>query len=130
MPAANALGAVVTARDNCWPLVVLAGSAPTAATGYFMALDAVELFRPVTKWATRVNETRAIPESIARAFEVAMHGRPGPVLVQLPENVLTGICAEPRRRIRAAAHPPGPRARSHGGGTGGGHAAGSRAARC
>lgn len=91
VPAANAVGAVVTARDNCWPLVVLAGSAPTAVTGYFMALDSIELFRPIAKWATCVTETRAIPESVARAFEVAMRDRPGPVLVQLPENVLTGL---------------------------------------
>ena len=63
VPAANALGAVVVARDNCWPLVVLAGAAPLAASGqgYFMALDAVELYRPVTKWAMRVAAAHEIP---------------------------------------------------------------------
>ena len=102
--AANALGAVVAARDNCWPLVVLAGSAPTGTAGYFMALDTVELFRPVAKWATEVTETRAIPESIVRAFEVAMHERPGPVLVQLPENVLTGLARSGDDASLPAAH--------------------------
>jgi len=93
VPAANALGAIVVAHDNCWPLVVLAGTAPLAATGagYFMALDAVELYGPVTKWATRVSASHEIALSIAQAFEAAMNGRPGPVLVELPENILTGL---------------------------------------
>ena len=108
VPAANALGAVVTARDNCWPLVVLAGSAPPGVAGYFMALDAVELYRPVTKWTTRVAETRAIPESIAQAFDVAMHGRPGPVLVQLPENALTGLTRRRDSTLLSSAGRPGP----------------------
>ncbi len=90
-PAAHALGAVVVAYDNCWPLVVLAGAAPLAAAdaGYFMALDACALYRPVTKWATRVTETGEIASYIAKAIEMAMSGRPGPVLVELPEDVLT-----------------------------------------
>ncbi len=93
VPTANALGAVAVAHDNCWPLVVLAGAVPQTAggAGYFMALDAAELYRPVTKWATRVPETRAIPAFIAKAFEIAMTGRPGPVLVELPEDILTGL---------------------------------------
>ncbi len=92
-PAAIALGAIVAARDNCWPLVVLAGTAPQEAAdlGYFMALDAAEIYRPVTAWLTRVSRTDDIPDSIAQAFAEAMNGRPGPVLVQLPENVLTGF---------------------------------------
>lgn len=92
-PAANALSAVVVAHDNCWPLVVLAGAAPQTASGagYFMALDAARHYQPVTKWATRVPETHAVPACIAEAFEVAMNGRPGPVLVELPEDVLTGL---------------------------------------
>ena len=89
---ANALGAVVVARDNCWPLVVLAGAAPLTASdaGYFMDLDGTQLYRSITKWATRVPETRSIPDCIAEAFAVATNGRPGPVLVELPEDVLTG----------------------------------------
>jgi len=70
VPAASALSAVAVARDNCWPLVILAGAVPRAAgeSGYFMALDSTELYRPVTKWAARVPETHAIPALIAKAF--------------------------------------------------------------
>ena len=92
VPTANALSAVVVAHDNCWPLVVLAAAVPQTASGagYFMALNGAGLYRPVSKWATHVPETRAIPSSIAQAFAVAVSGRPGPVLVELPEDVLTG----------------------------------------
>jgi 2-hydroxyacyl-CoA lyase 1 len=104
VPATNALGAVVTARDNAWPLIVLAGTAPLEAegAGYFMALDAVELYRSVTKRAIKVVKACDIAESIAQAFETSMHGRPGPVLVQLPEDVLTGLA----RNGSAAASSP------------------------
>jgi 2-hydroxyacyl-CoA lyase 1 len=56
-----------------------------------MALDSVELFRPVTKHARRVEDTGQIASAITEAFAVARHGRPGPVLVELPEDVLTGL---------------------------------------
>ena len=93
VPAANALSAAAVARDNCWPLVILAGAIPQAAgeAGYFMALDATELYRPVAKWTARVPDTHAIPAILAKAFDIAMDRRPGPVLVELPEDVLTGL---------------------------------------
>ena len=93
VPATNALGAVVTARDNGWPLIILAGTAPLDAegAGYFMTLDAVELYRSVTKRAIKVINACDIAESIAQAFETSTNGRPGPVLVQLPEDVLAGL---------------------------------------
>jgi len=95
-PTANALSAVVVARDNGWPLVVLAGAAPLVASdaGYFMALDANEVFRPIAKWVARVPETRDIPAFMARAFETATAGRPGPVILELPEDVLIGAATD------------------------------------
>ena len=48
------------------------------------------------------------PESIAQAFEAAMHGRPGPVLVQLPEDVLTGFAPDGGTRTLSLALPPVP----------------------
>ncbi len=91
IPAANAVSAAAVANDNCWPLVVLAGAAPMSAAGagYFMALDALELYRPVTKWTTRVQDASEIPAAIAGAFDAAHSGRPGAVLVELPEDTLT-----------------------------------------
>jgi 2-hydroxyacyl-CoA lyase 1 len=111
VPAANALSAAAAARDNCWPLVILAGAVPQEAgeAGYFMALDATELYRPVAKWAARVPDTHAIPAFLSEAFQIAMDGRPGPVLVELPEDVLSdltlGCSAPPVARNRDAPEP-------------------------
>ena len=92
-PSANALGAIVQARDNCWPLLVLAGTArsTTASSGHFMALDTAELCRPIVKAVVSVAATEEIPAAIGLAFEAATSGRPGPALVQLPEHVLAGF---------------------------------------
>ncbi len=110
VPAANAVSAAAVANDNCWPLVILAGAAPLAAdgTGYFMALDALEVYRPVTKWVTRVRETREIPALVAKAFSVASSGRPGAVLVELPEDTLSGSAFGAGSLPVPSAAPPGP----------------------
>ena len=95
-PTANALSAVVVARDNGWPIIVLAGAAPLVASdaGYFMVLDTIEVFRPIAKWVARVPETRDIPACVAKAFETAITGRPGPVILELPEDVLIGAATD------------------------------------
>ena len=59
--------------------------------------------RPVTKWAERVDDTHRIPEYIDRAFAMATSGRPGPVYLDLPGDVLYGAADEakvpwPRKR--------------------------------
>ena len=108
IPAANALGAVVLARDNCWPLLVLATSTgnTTAMSGHFMALDAVELYRPIAKTVVRVTETAEIATTIVQAFDIAMDCRPGPVIVQLPDHVLTGLARPVAAALPSAATRP------------------------
>ena len=66
---------------------------------------------------------------LRRAFEAAMHGRPGPVLVQLPENVLTGFAPDGERATLSLRVNPR-RTRCRGNGTGGGHAGPAHDARC
>ena len=90
--ATNVATALLVAHDNCWPLVVLGGRHPQEAEGrgYFQELDAASLFRPVAKWSATVDSTALLPGMIRRAFETALSGRPGPVYLDLPENVLAG----------------------------------------
>jgi acetolactate synthase-1/2/3 large subunit len=57
-------------------------------TGAFQEIDQVAIMRPVTKWAERVYETRRIPELIDAAFRQSLSGRPGPVYLDLPADVL------------------------------------------
>jgi thiamine pyrophosphate-dependent acetolactate synthase large subunit-like protein len=89
----NAVTGVLVARDNCWPVVVLGGRRPLSMQGMgsFQELDAVPIFQPITKWSGLVDATERIPEYLSRAFQVAMSGRPGPVYLDMPEDMLTGL---------------------------------------
>lgn len=86
----NALTGILVARDNGWPLLVLGGrrSLKGEGSGFFQELDAVPLMRPITKWSACVEDASAIPERLREAVEVAWSGRPGPVYLDLPEDVL------------------------------------------
>ena len=55
----------------------------------FQEIDYRQMFGPVAKWAAQIDVTARIPEYIARAFHVATSGRPGPVVLALPEDMLT-----------------------------------------
>lgn len=46
------------------------------------------MFAPLTKWAARIDDAKRIPEYVARAYATAMSGRPGPVVLALPEDML------------------------------------------
>ena len=88
----NALTGVLVARDNGWPVIVIGGRRPLnrQGIGYFQELDAVPIFRSVTKWAAKVERTSDIMSAVIQAFEIACSGRPGPVYLDLPEDVLEG----------------------------------------
>jgi len=86
----NALTGVLVARDNGWPVIVIGGRRPILdeGIGYFQELDAVPIFHSVTKWAATVERVSEVVPAILRAYECAMSGRPGPVYLDLPEDVL------------------------------------------
>ena len=88
----NATTGILVAKDNCWPLVVLGGRRPLCMQkmGSFQELDAIPIFRSITKWSALVEITARIPEYLDRAFYTANSGQPGPVYLDLPEDVLTG----------------------------------------
>jgi len=88
----NAATGILVARDNCWPLVILGGRRPLSMRGMgsFQDLDAALLFRSITKWSATIEYTSELPGALQKAFDVAASGRPGPVFLDLPENVLTG----------------------------------------
>jgi thiamine pyrophosphate-dependent acetolactate synthase large subunit-like protein len=75
------------------PVIVLGGSAARylRGTGGFQELDQVSLMRPVTKLSHQVADPDGVPEAVARAFQMATSGAPGPVYVDLPSDVLYGM---------------------------------------
>jgi thiamine pyrophosphate-dependent acetolactate synthase large subunit-like protein len=87
----NGVTGAHVAYDNCIPAVILGGAGPLRAhlTGTFQETDQVPLFRTVTKLAVQVKTTARIPEYVALAFRKARTGRPGPVYLDLPSDVLS-----------------------------------------
>jgi acetolactate synthase-1/2/3 large subunit len=88
--ATNASIGVHTAMQNSSPMVVFVGQIETAMRGReaFQEIDYRAFFGPLAKWATEIDSADRVGEVVARAFHVALSGRPGPVVVALPEDML------------------------------------------
>jgi thiamine pyrophosphate-dependent acetolactate synthase large subunit-like protein len=86
----NLVTGVANAFVDCSPLVVLGGSSPVSQLGTdaFQELDQLGMMRPITKWAERIHDASRVPEIVSRAFRIAMSGKPGPVYLDLPGDVL------------------------------------------
>ena len=72
------------------PLVVMTGQVPTSAIGTdaFQECPAIELTKPCTKWNYQVQSADEIEKTINKAFDIAVQGRPGPVHIDLPKNLM------------------------------------------
>ena len=89
--ATNAAHGVHIAEHDSAPLVLFVGQVERAmrGRGAFQEMDYRAFFGSTAKWATEVEDPARLPEIVQRAFHTAMQGRPGPVVVALPEDVLT-----------------------------------------
>ena len=89
--AMNAAHGVHIAAHDSTPMILFIGQVERAALGRgaFQEMDYQAVFGSVAKWAVEVHDARRLPEIIARAFAVATGGRPGPVVISLPEDMLT-----------------------------------------
>ena len=84
----NSFGAVAQAYSDSSPILVVCGQLDQGRIDSQPAFDAVRSFRDVTKWAVRINRAQRIPELLRRAFTYLRNGRPGPVLVEVPDDVM------------------------------------------
>ncbi|MFI6698626.1 thiamine pyrophosphate-binding protein [Streptomyces sp. NPDC050509] len=111
--AANLSIAVQNAHDESIPLLVLIGQVPGSITERrsFEEMDVVSAFRPMCKWVVEIHRPDRIPELLQRAVRTAVTGRPGPVVVSLPLDVLQEpVTLSPGPRVRSypsAPHPDG-----------------------
>jgi acetolactate synthase-1/2/3 large subunit len=89
--ACHAAIGVHTAHQDSTPMILLIGQVGRDMMDReaFQEIDYRRMFGPVAKWAAQIDCTARIPEYIARAFHVATSGRPGPVVLALPEDMLT-----------------------------------------
>jgi len=90
--ATNASAGVHVAFQDSTPMVLFVGQIDNRHTDRetFQEVDYRAMFGPLAKWVAQVDQTDRLPEYIARAFQVATSGRPGPVVLALPENMLSG----------------------------------------
>ncbi len=88
--ATNMMTGLMSALMDSIPVVALTGQVPAPLIGKdaFQEADTVGMALPATKRAFLVKRAAEIPEVIEKAFEIAVSGRPGPVLVDLPKSVL------------------------------------------
>jgi len=107
---------VHTAAQDSAPMLLLVGQVGRGHRGReaFQELDVPAVFGPMAKWAAEAGDPARLPELLARAVHVAVSGRPGPVVLALPEDVLTAetLVADARPARPVAPHPaPGDLAR-------------------
>ncbi|MBU3641971.1 thiamine pyrophosphate-binding protein [Polynucleobacter sp. Fuers-14] len=90
--ATHAANGVHTAMQDSTPMILFIGQVGTGIKERegFQEIDYRQMFGRVAKWATEIESIDRIPEIIHRAFNVAMSGRKGPVVIALPEDVLFG----------------------------------------
>jgi acetolactate synthase-1/2/3 large subunit len=102
---------VHTAAQDSAPMLLLVGQVSRAARGReaFQELDVPAVFGPMAKWAAEAGDPARLPELLSRAVRVATSGRPGPVVLSLPEDVLAGSArvgdARPVRPVAPGAVP-------------------------
>jgi acetolactate synthase I/II/III large subunit len=110
--ATNASHGVHIAMQDSTPMILFIGQVDTGMREReaFQEVDYKAMFGTLAKWVVEIDRPERIPELVARAFRIAMQGRPGPVVISLPENMLTERAAvgdaphvEPARNYPAPA---------------------------
>ena len=88
--AINLTTGLANALVDCAPVVAFGGSSPIGeyGNGAFQEIDQIAIMEPITKWARRVHHTHRIPEMVDLAFRQAIAGKPGPVYLDLPSDVI------------------------------------------
>ena len=93
--ATNAAAGVHIAHQDSTPMILFVGQVARGAKGReaFQELDYRAVFGTMAKWVVDIDDPARLPELISRAFHVATSGRPGPVVIALPEDMLTQTAA-------------------------------------
>ncbi|NDP42064.1 MAG: thiamine pyrophosphate-binding protein, partial [Aromatoleum sp.] len=99
--ASNAAIGIHTAAQDSTPMIVFVGQVggDFVDREAFQEVDYRRMYGGVAKWAAQIDRADRIPEYVAHAYRIAMSGRPGPVVLALPEDMLTSraACADTAR---------------------------------
>ena len=96
---------VHTAFQDSTPMILLIGQCAREHMDReaFQEIDYRRMFGQMAKWVAQIDDPRRIPEYLSHAFHIATSGRPGPVVLALPEDVLSDACEAVRRRAALSA---------------------------
>jgi acetolactate synthase-1/2/3 large subunit len=88
--ATHASNGVHTAREDSTPMILFVGQVEREFSGReaFQEVDLRRMFGGIAKWASEIDSLERIPEIVAKAFSIALSGRPGPVVIGLPQDIL------------------------------------------
>lgn len=91
--ATNLVTGIATAYMDSSPVIAITGQVPMSLIGRdaFQEIDIIGITTPITKYNYQVRKVRDIPRIVKEAFYIATTGRPGPVLIDLPKDVQTGV---------------------------------------
>ncbi len=108
--ATNAAHGVHVAQQDSTPMVLLVGQIARGQRGRdaFQEVDYVQTFSHMAKWVAEIDEAARVPEFLARAWHTAMSGRPGPVVLVLPEDMLRDEVVAPATAQRVEIADPAP----------------------
>ncbi|WP_454690233.1 thiamine pyrophosphate-binding protein [Achromobacter aloeverae] len=109
--ATNASHGVHIAMQDSTPMILFIGQVDRSMREReaFQEVDYRAFFGGIAKWVVEIDSAARVPELVARAFRVAMQGRPGPVVIALPEDMLVETCRVPDApRVEAAEAWPAP----------------------
>jgi len=93
--ASNAMAGIHISKQDSTPVIMFVGQIERGMREReaFQEMDYRAVFGQAAKWATEIDDAARIPEIVSRAFHVAMSGRPGPVVIALPEDMLVEMAS-------------------------------------
>jgi acetolactate synthase I/II/III large subunit len=105
--ATNLLTGVADAQLDRAPLVAITGQAGLERVHLesHQYIDVVGMFKPVTKWSTRVTVANTVPEVVRKAFRIARIEKPGATHIELPEDVAEEATTQPPLEVRRTSYP-------------------------
>ena len=106
----HAFAGLANAKQNCWPMILVGGASPVYQNGMggFQEERQVELAAPYCKYAHAVEHVHRIPYYVNQAVRHSLYGRPGPVYLDFPDDIIRAECDEDEV-IEAATVPEPPR---------------------
>ena len=104
----HAFAGLANAKQNCWPMILIGGASPVYQNGMggFQEERQVELAEPYCKYAHAIEHVPRIPYYVNQAVRHALFGRPGPVYLDFPDDIIRGECEEDEAAVVARVPEP------------------------